>query len=144
MWVPIIRTIVFWGLYWGPLYFGKLPFHTQLFCAWQASQCMAFSTACNYTIEHSYIKRFQQIPTNRQVSTGHIIGASVSTCVGPKTFAIPSFRGTPVISSRFPSGVPFDGPGCLNISSWCSYQPFLTWAVDQQTFPKHGPTAHTS
>ena len=25
--VPIIRTIVFWGLYWGPPYFGKLPYH---------------------------------------------------------------------------------------------------------------------
>ena len=23
--VPIIRTIVFWGLYWGSLYFWKLP-----------------------------------------------------------------------------------------------------------------------
>ena len=23
--VPIIRIIVFWGLYWGPLIFGKLP-----------------------------------------------------------------------------------------------------------------------
>ena len=24
--VPIIRTIVFWGVYWGPPYFGKLPY----------------------------------------------------------------------------------------------------------------------
>ena len=23
--VPIIRTLVFWGLYWGPPYLGKLP-----------------------------------------------------------------------------------------------------------------------
>ena len=23
--VPMIRTIGFWGLYWGPPYFGKLP-----------------------------------------------------------------------------------------------------------------------
>ena len=24
--VPIIRTIVFWGVYWGTPYFGKLPY----------------------------------------------------------------------------------------------------------------------
>ena len=24
--VPIIRTTVFWGLFWGCLYFGKLPY----------------------------------------------------------------------------------------------------------------------
>ena len=24
--VPIIRTIVYWGLHWGPPYFGKLPY----------------------------------------------------------------------------------------------------------------------
>ena len=24
--VPIIRIIVYWGLYWGPLTFGKLPY----------------------------------------------------------------------------------------------------------------------
>ena len=24
--VPIIRILVYWGLYWGPLIFGKLPY----------------------------------------------------------------------------------------------------------------------
>ena len=24
--VPIIRSIIYWGLYWGSLYFGKLPY----------------------------------------------------------------------------------------------------------------------
>ena len=24
--LPIIRITIFWGLYWGPLIFGKLPF----------------------------------------------------------------------------------------------------------------------
>ena len=24
--VPIIRIIVFWGLYWGPLILGKIPY----------------------------------------------------------------------------------------------------------------------
>ena len=28
--VPIIRIIVFWGLYWGPPKFGKLPFKNTL------------------------------------------------------------------------------------------------------------------
>ena len=27
--VPIIRTIVYWGLYWGSPYFGKLPFYFE-------------------------------------------------------------------------------------------------------------------
>ena len=30
---PIIRIIIFWGVYWGPRspYFGKLPFRVQVF-----------------------------------------------------------------------------------------------------------------
>ena len=37
--VPIIRTIVFWGLYWGPLVLGNYRFVGQLMHAatWQGS-----------------------------------------------------------------------------------------------------------
>ena len=27
--VPIIRILVYWGLYWGPLIFGKLPYESE-------------------------------------------------------------------------------------------------------------------
>ena len=27
--VPIIRTTVFWGLYWGSPYFGRLPYYPR-------------------------------------------------------------------------------------------------------------------
>ena len=30
--IPIIRTIVYWGLYWGTLIFWKLPYYAQVQC----------------------------------------------------------------------------------------------------------------
>ena len=88
--VPIIRTIVYWGLYWGTLYFGKLPYIYIYICIRIGVLWCRFKGAVVHMIDGfrvqdcSSLNKYQYRDSQMETTIRTCLGALCSNLSGSK------------------------------------------------------------